>query len=105
MTMVGIAFSALLATSDSTVGSMEDTVCSHCPSTNSIEFPPTRPKLEMPGSMVTEDVRLCKSTIKGSVGLETPRTYVGVLLAAAWEVTVRADRIGRTTSNTSSVLL
>ena len=71
ITIVGIAFSALLATSDSIVGSSEDTVCSHCPSTNSIELPPTRVRLETPGSMVTEDVRLCRSTIRGSVGLET----------------------------------
>ena len=72
--MVEMPFSALLATSDSTVGSREDAVCSHCPSSKRIEFPPTRARLEMPGGAVTDDVRLWRSTIKVSVGLVTPRT-------------------------------
>jgi len=74
ITIVGIALSALFATRDNTVGSREDVVWSHCPSTKSIEFAPTRVKLEIPGSMVTEDVRVCRSSISGSVGLVTPRT-------------------------------
>ena len=68
ITIVGIPFSALSATTDSTVGSREDTVCRHCPSTKSIEFAPTSLRLEIPGRVVTEDVRLCRSTTKDQLG-------------------------------------
>src|SRR5260370_40862491 len=66
ITIGGIAFSALLATSDSIVGSSDDSACSHCPSTDSIELPPTKPRLVMAGSLDTEYYRHCQSTIKGS---------------------------------------
>ena len=85
ITIVGIPFSALFATSDSVVGSSDDTACNHCPSTNSIEFAPTSVRLEIPGSMVIEDVKLCKSSMSGSVGLTTlEHTWVCCLLLRVW---------------------
>ncbi|HZD12547.1 MAG TPA: hypothetical protein VE177_03395 [Candidatus Binatus sp.] len=67
------------------MGSRELAVWSHCASTNKTEPLPTSVRLETPGRMVTELVRLCKSIINGSRGLDTPRTYTWALVAALTE--------------------
>ncbi len=81
-TTVGTPWSAVLATSESTVGSSDVAVASHAPSTYRIEPLPNKERLEAEGRMVTDDVNPCRSVTSGSRGLETPRTYTGVTLSA-----------------------
>jgi hypothetical protein len=69
--------------SGSIVGSSDETVCNHAPSMKRIEPGPNRDNPETPDKIVSEEVRFCRSTTNGSRGLETPKTYVGVVLAAA----------------------
>src|SRR6267143_2103654 len=73
-TMVGTPVKAVCVTEDSTVGSNDDAVASHAPSMKRIVLPPIDDKADTDGSNVTEDVRLCRSTINGSRGFGTPRT-------------------------------
>jgi hypothetical protein len=46
---------------------------------NRIEPGPTTDNPETPDRIVRDEVWLCRSTTSGSRGLETPKTYVGVV--------------------------
>src|SRR5579864_2409011 len=65
-----------------TKGSREDAVASQEPSMYSMELGLRVSRLVTEVRSVTEDVRLCRSVINGSVGFETPRTYTFALVAA-----------------------
>jgi hypothetical protein len=56
------------------VGSRDDALDSHAPSTNRIEFAPSSDREEGDGSIVTDDVRFLRSRMRGSSGFDTPRT-------------------------------
>ena len=71
---VGMPCKILPTKSESIVGSSEDAVANHDPSTNRTEFPPTRERSDRVGKIVTEEVRPLRSTTNGSSGLETPST-------------------------------
>jgi hypothetical protein len=73
-TTVGTPLNAVVMTDDRIVGLRDDADCSHVPSMNRMEFGPTSDRLETEERMVREDVRLWRSRIRGSVGLETPKT-------------------------------
>jgi hypothetical protein len=57
-----------------TVGFRDDALESQDPSTYSIEPELRVVRLVTEVRIVTDDVRLCRSVIRGSVGFETPRT-------------------------------
>ena len=71
---VGMPARGSAATRESIVGSRLDADASQDPSTNRIEFPPTRERLETDASIVREEVRFWRSSIRGSWTLETPST-------------------------------
>jgi hypothetical protein len=73
-TTVGKPVRTVWTIAGKTLGSREDVLASQDPSTYSMEPGLRVVRLVTEASIFTEDVRLCRSMIKGSVGFETPRT-------------------------------